>query len=199
MLGAMFNTLDRHNVVNWLNYQFPEVLKRTSTHTCICNVLSLFKYGGYPKLKRRGSHLQAGRSMPGPATQLAKGYASLFQKNTEKGSVFFAVCMSLILKKKVLFWEDVSTLEKKRIFLGIFIDKGLYSGASSQRFWIKVVFFSPGKISDRGIFFILENNHTSPILHGSGRTGGLWDVPAPEHPLLHAKTWERKRRHGHVS
>ena len=42
--------------------------------------------------------------------------------------------MSLILEKRVLFREDVSTLEKKGIFLGIFNEKGSFSGASSQRF-----------------------------------------------------------------
>ena len=62
--------------------------------------------------------------------------------------------MSLILGKRVLFWKDVSTLEKKGIFLSIFTGKGLLSGASSQRFLIKGVLFSPGKISDRGIFLI---------------------------------------------
>ena len=74
-------------------------------------------------------------AQPGPATQLAKGYASLFQKTLRKG-LFFSVCMSLILegKKGSFFWEDVSTLEKKGIFLGIFTEKGSFSGASSQRF-----------------------------------------------------------------
>ena len=60
--------------------------------------------------------------------------------------------MSLILEKGVLFGEDVSTLEKKGIFLGIFTEKGSFSGASSQRFLIKGSFFPPGNISDRGIF-----------------------------------------------
>ena len=60
---------------------------------------------------------------PGPATQVDNGYASLFQKMLRKG-LFNAVCMSLILEKRVLFGEDVSTLEKKGIFLGIFTEKG---------------------------------------------------------------------------
>ena len=56
--------------------------------------------------------------------------------------------MSLIMEKRVLFWEDISTLEKKGIFLGIFTEKVSFFGASSLRFLIKEVFFSPGKISD---------------------------------------------------
>ena len=59
--------------------------------------------------------------------------------------------MSLILEKRVLFWEH---FRKKGYFLGIFTEKGSFSGASSQRFLIKGVFFPPGKISDRGIFLI---------------------------------------------
>ena len=62
--------------------------------------------------------------------------------------------MSLILEKMVLFLKDVSTLEKKGIFLGNFTEKGSFSGALSQRFLIKGVVFSPGKISHRGIFLI---------------------------------------------
>ena len=48
----------------------------------------------------------------------------------------------------------MSALEKKGIFLGIITEKRSFSGASSQRFLIKGVFFSPGKISDRVIFLI---------------------------------------------
>ena len=52
---------------------------------------------------------------PGPATQLANGYASLFQKTLRK-SLFFCCLYVLDIEKRVLFSEDVSTLEKKGIF-----------------------------------------------------------------------------------
>ena len=61
--------------------------------------------------------------IPGPATQLAKGYASLLKKTLRKGLIF--CCLNVLdIGKSVLFWEDVSTLEKKVFFLDIFTEKG---------------------------------------------------------------------------
>ena len=57
--------------------------------------------------------------------------------------------MSLILEKRVIFWKDVSALEKKSIFIGIFTGEGFFSGDSSQRFFNK-----RDKISERGTFLI---------------------------------------------
>ena len=82
--------------------------------------------------------------------------------------------MSLILeKKKGPLLECQQFLKKKKgLFKGIFIGKGLISSGSSQRFLIKVVRFSSGNISKSGIFFNLENDHTSSLLHTCGQTGG---------------------------
>ena len=59
--------------------------------------------------------------------------------------------MSLILKKKVPFGKNVSISEKMVFFGDIFTEKGLFSGASSQRFLIKGVFF-PREKSVIGVF-----------------------------------------------
>ena len=69
---------------------------------------------------------------PGPATQLADGYASLFQKTLRKGLSFFCLYV-LDIGKKGPFLGGCQHFRKKGILLGIFL-------------------FSPGKISDRGIF-----------------------------------------------
>ena len=46
---------------------------------------------------------------PGPATQLAKGYASLFQKTLRKG-LFFCCLYVLDIEKKGSFFGRVSAL-----------------------------------------------------------------------------------------
>ena len=51
--------------------------------------------------------------IPGPATLLAKGYASLLKKTLRKG----AVCMSLILEKKGSFFKECQQFRKKGSFL----------------------------------------------------------------------------------
>ena len=95
--------------------------------------------------------------------------------------------MSLILEKRVLFWKKVSGLQKNRLFPGIFTEKGLFSGAPGQCFWKKGVFFTLCKCQWKGYIFILENDHTSPLLHVSGRTGPpalLQPTRFPTHPHL---------------
>ena len=63
--------------------------------------------------------------------------------------------MSLILGKRVPFFlENVSSLEKRGIFQVIFTGKGVFCGASSQRFLKKGVFISPENISERGHILI---------------------------------------------
>ena len=47
--------------------------------------------------------------------------------------------MSLILEKRVLFGEDVITSEKKGIFLGIFTEKGSFSGANKRGVFAPVI------------------------------------------------------------
>ena len=60
--------------------------------------------------------------------------------------------MSLILQKKVLFLKEVSGLQKKGLFSGIFTEKGLFSVAPSQRFWKKGPFLPFVNVSERGMF-----------------------------------------------
>ena len=73
--------------------------------------------------------------------------------------------MSLILGKRALFWRD---FRKKSIFLSIFTGKGLLNKRGP---------FFPRKKSVIGVFgFNLENDHTSPLLHVSGRTGPIPSV-----------------------
>ena len=71
---------------------------------------------------------------PGPATQLANGYASLIKKNTLRKGLFFCCLYVLDIGKKGPFWGGCQHFTKKGIFLGIFTEKGSFSGASSQRF-----------------------------------------------------------------
>ena len=69
------------------------------------------------------------------------------------------------------FLEGCQHFRKKGIFLSIFTGKGLFSGASSQRFLIKGVFFSSGKISDRGIFLIWRTIIRAPFYMGVAGPG----------------------------
>ena len=73
--------------------------------------------------------------------------------------------MSLILGKRVPFFRKCQQFRKKGYFLSHFTGKGVFSGASSQRFLKKGVIFPSVNISD------LKNDHTSPLLHVSGQTG----------------------------
>ena len=88
---------------------------------------------------------------PGPATLVAKGYASLaiiVLKNAEKGSFFCVFSMSLISEKRVHFLKNVSGLGKKGSLLRHFHWKRVI-------FWCsKSVFFSYVNISERGDFLI---------------------------------------------
>ena len=91
---------------------------------------------------------------PGPATQLAKGYASLFQKTLRKG-LYFGFLYVLDFGKKGPFFRECQQFRKKRVFfLVIFTGKGLFSSASRQHFSKKGVFFPSVNISERGNFFI---------------------------------------------
>ena len=68
--------------------------------------------------------------------------------------LFLCFLYVLNIGKKGPFLEGCQHFRKKGYFLSIFTGKELFFGASSQRFSIKGVLFSPGKISDRGIFLI---------------------------------------------
>ena len=85
---------------------------------------------------------------PGPATQLAQRYASLFHKTLRKG-LYFDVCMSLIF---------VSTLEKKAIFIRHFHWKRVIFWCFKSAFFNKRGPFFPRK---NQFFLNLENDHTS--------------------------------------
>ena len=69
--------------------------------------------GLYPERERGGGERGGGHSArePGP-TQLAKGYASLFQKTLRKG-LFSSFLYVLDIGKGVLFLKIVSSLEKR--------------------------------------------------------------------------------------
>ena len=62
--------------------------------------------------------------------------------------------MSLILGKRVPFSENVSSLEKKGLFLVIYTGKGLFSSTLCQRFGKKGVLFPSVNISERSNFLI---------------------------------------------
>ena len=62
--------------------------------------------------------------------------------------------MSSILEKRVLFKNIVSSLEKMFFLNAFLLEKGLFSGTSSQRFKEKGLFFSSENISERGNFLI---------------------------------------------
>ena len=52
---------------------------------------------------------------PGPATQLANGYASLFKKTLRKG-IFFCCLYVLDIGKKGPFWGECQHFRKKGYF-----------------------------------------------------------------------------------
>ena len=90
-------------------------------------------------------------SDPSPATQLAKGYASLFNKTLRKG-LYFGFLYVLDYGKKGPFFREFQ--EKVFCFFVIFTGKGIFPSASSQRFLKKGVFFPSVNISERSNFFI---------------------------------------------
>ena len=71
------------------------------------------------KGRRVGSAPDPHFPTPGPATQLANGYASLFQKTLRKG-LHFDFLYVLDFGKKGPFFRECQQFRKKGVFLGHF-------------------------------------------------------------------------------
>ena len=94
--------------------------------------------------------------------------------------------MSLIFRNRVLFFVNVSGFEKRVFFEDISLKKGYFLVLQASVFEKKGGVFSSVNISD--IY-----DHTSPLLHASGRTGGF---PHPSYPLCLASGRHTSTRHG---
>ena len=91
---------------------------------------------------------------PRPATQLAKGYASLFQKTRRKG-LYFGFLYVLDFGKKGLFFRKCQQFRKKRVFFWSFsLEKGYFPVLQVSVFRKKGSFFPSVNISEWVNFFI---------------------------------------------
>ena len=103
-----------------------------NAHRCVC-VWSLWTAAYWDCSDTRGE----GERGPGPATQLAKGYASLFQKTLRKG-LYFGLLYVLDYGKKGPFFRECQQFRRKgSFFCSLSMEKGYFPVLRVSVFWKK--------------------------------------------------------------
>ena len=138
------------------------------------------------------------RNMSGPVPPLSllKGTHHCSKKRWERVFIL-PICMSLILGKRVPFFRKCQQFRKKGVFLSHFHWKRGIFWCFKSAFFEKRGLFFLSKYQWKGSFFYLKNDHTSPLLHVSGRTGmsGRIETPNWRQPCSHQDLeWRRKTK-----